>query len=66
MAKSSMADDAYDISEFQKAESFSKGDTEPALDMMYDRMEEFMEYSADTFPITIIEQAILDFTSGNS
>ena len=66
MAKSSMADDAYDISEFQKAESFSKGDTEPALDMMYDRMEEFMEYSADTFPITIIEQAILDFTAGNS
>ena len=39
MAKSSMADDAYDISEFQKAESFSKGDAEPSLDMMYDRME---------------------------
>ena len=66
MAESSMSDDAYDISEFQEAESFSKGDKEPALDIMYDRMEEFMEYSANTFPITIIEQAILDFSAGTS
>ena len=61
-----MSDDAYDISGFQEAESFSKGDKEPALDIMYDRMEEFMEYSANTFPITIIEQAILDFSAGTS
>ena len=66
MAESSMPDDSYDISEFQQAESFSKGNKEPALDTMYDRMEEFMDYSANTFPITIIEQAILDFSSGTS
>jgi len=66
MAESSMPDDAYDISEYQEADSFSKGDKEPALNIMYDRMEEFMEYSANTFPITIIEQAILDFSSGTS
>ncbi|MEC9273161.1 MAG: TldD/PmbA family protein [Candidatus Neomarinimicrobiota bacterium] len=66
MAESSMSDDAYDISEYQEADSFSKGDKEPALNIMYDRMEEFMEYSANTFPITIIEQAILDFSSGTS
>ena len=39
MAESSMPDDSYDISEFQQAESFSKGNKEPALDTMYDRME---------------------------
>ena len=66
MAESSMPDDAYDISEYQEADSFSKGDKEPALNIMYDRMEEFMEYSANTFPITIIEQAILDFSSGTN
>ncbi|MEC8839243.1 MAG: TldD/PmbA family protein [Candidatus Neomarinimicrobiota bacterium] len=66
MAESSMPDDAYDISEYQEADSFSKGNKEPALNIMYDRMEEFMEYSANTFPITIIEQAILDFSSGTS
>ena len=66
MAESSMPDDAYDISKYQEAESFSKGDKEPALNIMYDRMEEFMEYSANTFPTTIIDQAILDFSSGTS
>jgi len=66
MAESSMPDDSYDISEFQQAESFSKGNKDPALDTMYDRMEEFMDYSANTFPITIIEQAILDFSAGTS
>ena len=66
MAESSMPDDAYDISEYQEAESFSKGDKEPALNIMYDRMEEFMEYSSNTFPTTIIEQAILDFSAGTS
>tara|TARA_B100000953_G_scaffold145417_1_gene120297 strand:+ start:613 stop:1899 length:1287 start_codon:yes stop_codon:yes gene_type:complete len=66
MAESSMPDDAYDISEYQEADSFSRGDKEPALNIMYDRMEEFMEYSANTFPITIIEQAILDFSSGTN
>jgi len=66
MAESSMPDDSYDISEYQESESFSKGNKEPALDTMYDRMEQFMEYSANTFPITIIEQAILDFSAGTS
>jgi len=66
MAESSMPDDSYDISEYQESESFSKGNKEPALDTMYDRMEEFMEYSANTFPITIIEQAILDFSASTS
>ena len=66
MAKSSMQDESYDISEYQEEESFSKGDKEPALNIMYDRMEEFMDYSANTFPTTIIEQAILDFSSGTS
>jgi len=66
MAESSMQDESYDISEYQEAESFSKGDKEPALNIMYDRMEEFMDYSANNFPTTIIEQAILDFSSGTS
>ena len=66
MAESSMQDESYDISEYQEAESFSKGNKEPALNIMYDRMEEFMDYSANTFPTTIIEQAILDFSSGTS
>ena len=66
MAESSMQDESYDISEYQEAGSFSKGDKEPALNIMYDRMEEFMDYSANTFPTTIIEQAILDFSSGTS
>ena len=66
MAASSMPDEAYDISENQPAKSFSKGPTDPELDKMYSRMEEFMDFSNSTFPTTIIEQAIMDFSSGTS
>jgi len=66
MAASSMPDDAYDISEDQPAKSFSKGPTEPELEKMYNRMEEFMDFSGSTFPTTIIEQAIMDFSAGTS
>ena len=66
MAASSMPDEAYDISENQPAKSFSKGPTDPELDKMYSRMDEFMDFSNSTFPITIIEQAIMDFSSGTS
>ncbi|GIS73014.1 MAG: hypothetical protein CM1200mP10_25910 [Candidatus Neomarinimicrobiota bacterium] len=33
---------------------------------MYLRMEEFMDFSGYSFPTTIIEQAIMDFSAGTS
>ena len=66
MAESSMPDEAYDIAENQLAQSFTKGPTEPDLENMYSRMEEFMDFSGASFPTTIIEQAIMDFSAGTS
>ena len=54
MAKGSQPDDAYDIAEEQPSQSFSKGDEEPNMDKMYQRLDEFMDYVTKD-PLAILE-----------
>ena len=62
MAQSSQPDDANDISPSQPQQSFSKGDEEPDMDKMYQRLDEFMDYVKTTYPIINMEAAIVDFS----
>ena len=62
MAQSSQPDDANDISPSQPQQSFSKGDEEPDMDKMYQRLDEFMDYVKTTHPIINMEAAIVDFS----
>jgi len=66
MAQSSQPDDANDISPFQPQQSFSKGDEEPDMDKMYQRLDEFMDYVKTTHPTINMEAAVVDFTQSNS
>ncbi len=63
LAESSEADSANDISPSQPPAIFRKGPETPDLDLMYNRMSDFMKYCSDQYPSLILEQAILDFTS---
>ena len=66
LAESSEADSANDISELQPSKVFRKGPAESNLNLMYDRISSFLEYSLETYPSLILEQAILDFVSKKS
>ena len=66
MAKSSQPDDANDISPSQPQQSFSKGDEEPNMDKMYQRLDEFMDYVKTTHPTINMEAAIVDFSQSTS
>lgn len=66
LAESSEADSANDISELQPSKVFQKGPTESNLNLMYDRITAFLEYSQKTYPSLMLEQAILDFVSKKS
>ena len=61
MAEGSQPDDAYDISEKQPPQSFSKGDTSANLDNMYQSLESFVDYVNSTYPKINLEAAIMDF-----
>ena len=66
LAESSEADSANDISEMQPSKVFKKGEAESNLDLMYDRITAFLEYTRKTYPSLMLEQAILDFVSKQS
>ena len=66
MAQSSQPDDANDISPFQPRQSFSKGDEEPDMNKMYERLDEFMDYVKTTHPTINMEAAIVDFSQSTS
>ncbi len=66
LAESSQPDPANDISEKQPAKEFSSGPEKPDLDKMYSRMTEFMAWAKETYPDTILEELIFDFTKRNS
>ena len=51
MADGANPDDAFDIAENQPAESFESGPSEPDYDVMYDRINELLEYAKDEYPI---------------
>ena len=62
MAISSQPDEAHDISPSQPQQFFSKGDEEPDMDKMYQRLDEFMDYVKTTHPTINMEAAIVDFS----
>jgi len=62
MAKASKPDDAHDICEKNPSKSFKKGIQKAELDKMYDRMKQFIEYSKEKYPHTILEEINFDFS----
>ena len=62
LSKSSSPDECYDIAEQQAPQIFSCGSNEADLDMMYDSLSDFNQYTKSKFPKIILEAAILDFT----
>ena len=66
MARSSQPDEAHDISPSQPTQSFSKGDDEPNMDKMYQRLNEFMDYVKTMHPTINMEAAIVDFSHSTS
>jgi len=66
MARSSEPDPANDISPARPLERFDHGDRQPDSEKMYARLTEFVEYAKGKYPITKLEQCILDFTAGAS
>ena len=62
MAEGSEPDEAYAISPFQSAESFELGPKQADLDLMYDRLDEFLGYVKQNYPKIIMAECSLDFT----
>jgi PmbA protein len=65
LAQSSLPDKANDIAEKQLPKEFTAGREDADLDMMYDRLHDFVLYEKEHYPKTMIEQAIIDFTQSN-
>lgn len=63
LANASQADEAYDIAEFQPPKTFQSGPDKPARELMYEKLMGFLDYAKATFPNTIQNEAIFDFTS---
>lgn len=66
MAESSQPDPANDISPSQPYSRVDAGDRVPDSAAMYDRLAEFVDWSATTLPSTRLEQCVLDFGRGES
>ncbi|OPX32361.1 MAG: hypothetical protein B1H09_00535 [Gemmatimonadaceae bacterium 4484_173] len=57
------ADPANEIAEFQQSEEFSRGSEEPDMDLMYTRLNAFLQRSSSRYPNLLLEQVILDHTA---
>lgn len=66
LARSSDSDPANEIAEKQEPAEFQTGVERPDLNLMYDRLTEFLEYVTKSLPDTILEQCALNFISGKS
>ena len=62
MAEGSEPDEAYAISPFQEAETFALGPETADLNLMYDRLDEFLTYVKRHYPNIIMAECSLDFT----
>lgn len=62
IAASSAPDPAHDIAAYQPPKIFSKGETTPDLDLMYQRVKAFTQQVAADFPRIVLLNAHLDFT----
>ena len=66
LARSAEPDQAHEIAEKHPPEIFTTGLETPDLDLMYDRLGDFVRYSKQTYPDTILENAIIDYTQSKS
>ena len=66
MADGSEQDAAYDIAPQQPAESFTAGPQSADLDLMYDRLSEFLTYVETHYPQIIMAECSIDFTRTNT
>jgi PmbA protein len=64
MAKAGEPDNANDISPQRTLECFEAGPKEADSSVMYDRLNEFVDYCGSTYPNIKLEQCILDFECG--
>jgi PmbA protein len=62
---SSQPDPANDIAEKQPSKTFSQGPEEADLDLMYKRLQEFLDYTKKKYPQTIIEEINFSFNKKN-
>ena len=62
-AESSEPDIANDIAEKQPTRNFQRGPEKADLDLMYDRLKAYLDYSRRTYPKLIQGEVILDFVS---
>ena len=65
LAQSSLPDKANDIADKQSPKEFTAGREKADLDLMYDRLNDFVLYEKEHYPKTMIEQSIIDFTQSN-
>ena len=62
----SKSDDANDIAQFQIKESFHKGELEPDLKNMFEKLNSFNDYVRSKHKFIKLEQAILDHTKSKT
>jgi PmbA protein len=62
IARNSESDDANDISPIQPVRDFTCGDNEPDLDLMYLRLNNFLDAVKETYPKINLMESFLDFT----
>lgn len=65
LVESGEEDPAVDIAEFQPRENFARGSEVPEVDLMYSRLQDFLNRSRRKYPSLILEQVILDHTLKN-
>lgn len=58
---SSNPDEAYDISPYQKTESFQSGKKEPDFDLMYERFDQYIKTVNRKYPNIVISGAVISF-----
>ena len=66
MAKAGEPDGANDISPERPLERFENGPREADSSVMYDRLNEFLDYCRSTYPNTNLEQCVLDCNCGET
>ncbi|HKM17236.1 MAG: TldD/PmbA family protein [Firmicutes bacterium] len=64
IAESSEPDPAHAIAEYQPSGAFSAGSREPDQELMYTRLEAFLDQVRTKYPKIMLENAYFDFTHG--
>jgi len=66
LANSSKEDEANDIALFQEAKEFNSGPEEGDINKMYDLFANYLSYTKETYPKTIIEEAMFEFVKSTN